>query len=349
MTPIQQSNATYLFRNYAALHQALAVRTMLGHRAPRRVLSYGCSVGDELISLIAMMPQIQLFGCDVSEAALSQAEAASSAFGARVFRSAPRHVRRHGPYDVILANSVFCRHPESTRVDSLHDLFPFSSFEDGIGELLDVLAPGGIFQIVDSNYPISLLGEASSLVPITTCEGRPFESGVAPFSGMVDRFRKDGAKFGKRITTTSEDGFEIVSPPGFNLQEAFFDHIYVKRGTETSSHRYSVRRELLDTTEELQNLGTSEIEMWSTSRTGTPFLGTKKKRSIRHIDRRRRLVIEERSIIDLTNGAVVSNTLSGTVIMTTVSTQPGLDKGAPGHFKISYWQEQTSGTAVELI
>ena len=78
-------------------------RRLLGAKV--RILSFGCSTGEELMSLAAYFPDDELFGCDVNEGALDKArEVANLLPNCTVFYSDLENLERHGPYDLIFAN-----------------------------------------------------------------------------------------------------------------------------------------------------------------------------------------------------------------------------------------------------
>lgn len=58
-----------------------------------------------------------------------------------------------GPFDTVFANSVLCRHPHDTQTyEEFVSLFRLELFEDLVGEIDSVLRPGGVLQMVNTNY-----------------------------------------------------------------------------------------------------------------------------------------------------------------------------------------------------
>ena len=124
-------------------------RRLLGAKV--RILSFGCSTGEELMSLAAYFPDDELFGCDVNEGALDKArEVANLLPNCTVFYSDLENLERHGPYDLIFANSVLCINTASEK--KLKEEFPFSRFETMALMLARLLSDSGILALYNTSY-----------------------------------------------------------------------------------------------------------------------------------------------------------------------------------------------------
>jgi len=188
MDKIQKSTAT-LFNRYREVFLALrdAVRSIHGNDlggADLRILSFGCSTGAEMLTARAYFPDATLFGCDVDRGALNMAAANLVDDAGEVFLSSPEAIRAFAPYDIILANSVFCFYPLPQGVSDLKKHFPFSRFEDLASLLIESLSDEGVFMLYNSNYRFFDLEKASG-----------FKSLLAPqieANGFVDKFARNG-------------------------------------------------------------------------------------------------------------------------------------------------------------
>ena len=98
-----------------------------------RILSFGCSTGEELSTLSRYFPGAQLFGCDIKPEVVAAAQARLGD-KATVFVSSEVLLNAHGPFDLIFAMSVFCVHGDG-RKDILQVL-PFSRFEESLNQLV---------------------------------------------------------------------------------------------------------------------------------------------------------------------------------------------------------------------
>lgn len=121
------------------------VRVAWGNKESPKILSFGCSAGDEMGSISEFMPGADIFGCDVD---LSVAESRSDLPG-KVFLSTPEAVLAHGPYDIIFANSVLCLHPST---EPAPQKFSFDDFLALCSNLNDALSPGGLLCIYNASY-----------------------------------------------------------------------------------------------------------------------------------------------------------------------------------------------------
>ena len=140
---LQTSNKTFLGRHWAE-HNVL--RRYFESDAKLSILSFGCSTGEELLSLHALFPRANLYGCDIDWRNLQKARALLGE-GATIFQSSDQALQAHGPYDVILCNSVLLSSMASQKgIDS--------QLWIGILNVLDgVLNDEGIIQIINSNIP----------------------------------------------------------------------------------------------------------------------------------------------------------------------------------------------------
>jgi hypothetical protein len=150
---VQYSNSTKANR-YPAVFGAVAdCASLAGFNKPK-ILSYGCSTGEEVDSLANLyFPDSEVVGVDVSDEALDEAR--------RRFASNPRlrfeksnqeFLRIEAPFSIIFAMSVLCRWPETRTMADAASIFPFEVFEHHVGLLDEVLAPGGLLIIYNANY-----------------------------------------------------------------------------------------------------------------------------------------------------------------------------------------------------
>src|SRR4051794_27615770 len=74
------------------------------------VLSFGCSIGDELASLKTLFPNARISGCDINPLALEVSQRTMGSF-ADVFHSSDEAILERGPYHLICAFSALCINP----------------------------------------------------------------------------------------------------------------------------------------------------------------------------------------------------------------------------------------------
>src|ERR1700677_1126976 len=110
---IQESTVT-AYDRYPAIFAATSKIYHFLSKRPPRVLSFGCSIGDETTCLAdKYFPDSQIIGLDVSESALDSARQRLGTRHITYATSTPDNLAFNGPYDIIFAMSVLCKWPES--------------------------------------------------------------------------------------------------------------------------------------------------------------------------------------------------------------------------------------------
>lgn len=117
-----------------------------------RVLSFGCSTGEECQSLSEYLPLAEIVGVDVNRKSIEKAQLNYSSESISFFHMETSGLKKLGEFDLILAVSVLCRYPESNLVEDSSSLFPFDLYNDSVDKLSAVLKPNGFLFIRSSNY-----------------------------------------------------------------------------------------------------------------------------------------------------------------------------------------------------
>ena len=149
--PEQLSNSTKMDR-YPDIFR---VARVAAGPEPLRILSFGCSTGEEPLTLAGTyFPQSQILGVDVSDEALDQARSlAAGEPNVHIARSSDAAIAEYGPYDIIFAMSVLCRNPppEGHRWEE----YPFARFEEAVAGLIGSLKAGGLLVLANANYALT--------------------------------------------------------------------------------------------------------------------------------------------------------------------------------------------------
>jgi SAM-dependent methyltransferase len=132
-----------------------------------RILSFGCSSGEELISLRARFPDAEIVGAEIN--ARSRAIARAKVAGdARMTVVAPQNVE--GLFDIVFALSVLQRDPRgiAALVEAKHlaARYPFTRFDEGVRSLVARLRPGGLLCVTNALYRVEDSSVAAELEPI---------------------------------------------------------------------------------------------------------------------------------------------------------------------------------------
>ena len=118
-----------------------------------RLLSFGCSTGEEAISLRQYFPNAEIVGVDISEWNLKQARQKVEDPRIRFLFSDADTLADNGPYDAIFCMAVLLRiahHMEPAA--SSAETYPISQFEAQLRILDEHLNPGGLLVIYHTNY-----------------------------------------------------------------------------------------------------------------------------------------------------------------------------------------------------
>lgn len=172
---------------YPALFDALAAN--LARKDAPRILSFGCSGGEEVRALRRRMPGAAIIGVDVNPRALARARRADRHPGSayHLGDSPPPGE----PFDAVLALAVF-RHGALERdgLDSSADVLPFARAAEVFARIDAALKPGGLLAFGNANFRIADLpgGDHYALVSDFPEELAP----SFPLFGTDDR-RIDGA------------------------------------------------------------------------------------------------------------------------------------------------------------
>jgi Methyltransferase domain len=137
-------------------------------QAGLRLLSFGCSTGEEIFSLRRYFPQAELLGADISEWNLRQARKRNRDPDIRFIPSDGSSLRENGPYDAIFCMAVLLRIAHRMEpAPSSAEVYPIEKFEEQVHELDQVLQVGGLLIIQHSNYHLrdTALIERYELLP----------------------------------------------------------------------------------------------------------------------------------------------------------------------------------------
>ena len=197
-------------RHRAALHQTATTTAAdrypelfatLAERLPpgARILSFGCSTGEELSSLRRLMPHARLTGVEINPRArrLAERRVAGDPL-VEVVASLP-----DGPFDAILALAVLQREPHRIADQGIVDLsrtYPFARFDQALAALVDRLAAGGLLAIFHAHYRVedsSVAGELTAIPGTPMIAGPLFDRAsrrYAPTPAAASLFAKGADK-----------------------------------------------------------------------------------------------------------------------------------------------------------
>ena len=122
-----------------------AVKEIIGE--PKKIMSFGCSIGCECIALAETFPTAQIFGVEIDDLALSEAKRYHP-HESITYTKAPVGDN----YDAIFCMNVLCKHPDTYRIDDCSEIYPFENFEFESGNLANRLRVNGVLALFNTNY-----------------------------------------------------------------------------------------------------------------------------------------------------------------------------------------------------
>lgn len=130
---------------------------------PKRILSFGCSTGEELVSLRHIFPNAQIVGAEINQRSRRIA-AHKTAADSRIEVVGPADVA--GAFDLIFALAVFQREPIKIAEIGAKDLtpyYPFHRFDAGVTQLASHLSANGLLCVMHAHYRIEDSSAAAEL------------------------------------------------------------------------------------------------------------------------------------------------------------------------------------------
>lgn len=116
-----------------------------------RILSFGCSTGEECVSLASYFPKAEIVGADINPVIVLKARKQHRSDRIRFVYASDRILKKYGGFDVVFCMSVL-RNPEPARRDGR---YPFERFEERALFIESLVKPGGILVIHNSTYRFS--------------------------------------------------------------------------------------------------------------------------------------------------------------------------------------------------
>ncbi|URW75164.1 hypothetical protein M9980_11490 [Sphingomonas donggukensis] len=165
-----------------------AARDLLADRPRPTLLSYGCSSGEEVVSLRGYFPDADIVGAELNCAMLAACARWPHDPRTRFLASDDAGVAAAGPYDAIFCMAVLQRRPhgvENEGRETIADFYPFALFDRQVAELAALLKTGGLLIVEHAQYLVTDASAAPLLEPVG-------DRGVWPAKGP--RFDRDGRR-----------------------------------------------------------------------------------------------------------------------------------------------------------
>lgn len=132
-----------------------------------RVLSFGCSTGEELVSLRRRFPNADILGAEINPRSRSIARRLTAS-QPKTSVVSPNEIA--GTFDVVFALSVLQRDPRRIAAEvmpaSLAARYPFKRFDSGVRSLVARIRPGGLLCVSNCLYRVEDSSSAEEMEPI---------------------------------------------------------------------------------------------------------------------------------------------------------------------------------------
>jgi SAM-dependent methyltransferase len=117
----------------------------------RRILSFGCSTGEECATLKMYFPQATVVGADVNPVSLCKARWRYGSDSVSFAYASDLALKLRAPFDAIFCLTVL----RDTRLDaeaSIRETYPFDRFDERVALLHSLLVPGGLLVFYGNMY-----------------------------------------------------------------------------------------------------------------------------------------------------------------------------------------------------
>jgi len=117
----------------------------------RRILSFGCSTGEECATLQRYFPRAEIIGTDINPLIVWTARRRHVSDRIRFVHARDRVLSAHGLFDVIFCLTVL----RDSRLDdqsSIRDTYPFERFDERVRFLHSLLRPAGLLVFYGNMY-----------------------------------------------------------------------------------------------------------------------------------------------------------------------------------------------------
>jgi hypothetical protein len=140
---------------YPALFSA--ARTLLADRLRPRILSFGCSSGEEVLTLRRYFPDAVIVGAEINQSLLRACRRHAVEGETLFIHSTPEAIQSHGPFDAIFCMAVFTRRPHEVERRDMRDIsrfYPFGRFAGTVRSLAAQLTEGGLLVVEHGLYRV---------------------------------------------------------------------------------------------------------------------------------------------------------------------------------------------------
>ncbi|MEP6619276.1 MAG: class I SAM-dependent methyltransferase [bacterium] len=192
---VHQTAARTRLNRYPTIFSA--VRDHFGDGAGKNILSFGCSTGEEVITLREYMSAARIVGAEINPRSLAICRKLGLDDKISFVRSDAKNISAKGPYDAIFCMAVLQRDPQlvvRSNVKSLAKVYTFEKFDRQIAEIDSYIKPGGILILHHAHYLLSDSSVGSRYAPLPS---------AAHLTEKYAKFGKDSEIISVEVPTNS--------------------------------------------------------------------------------------------------------------------------------------------------
>lgn len=193
MDSIQKHSHTFMFRQAQQLKTAKSQLSKSKNLSQIKILSFGCSIGDEVATLSYYFPESKIYGCDTNRNVADFAQKSVGELG-EIFYSSEAGISRRGPFDLIVVSAVLCMHPAPV---NFKELFPVEKFDEYIDMIDSNLTNGGILILTNCSYRFCQTDKGADYTTI--------RSDIVTSNGFVNVYQRDGSLYLSQASTYGLD------------------------------------------------------------------------------------------------------------------------------------------------
>lgn len=122
-----------------------------------KILSYGCSTGEEVLTLRKYFPTANIIGAEINKRSLAICRKLPVDEKITFIYSTLSEIQRHGNFDAIFCMAVLQRKPHviaKKGISCLKKIYPFEKFERQIIELDELINPQGLLVVNFTQYSL---------------------------------------------------------------------------------------------------------------------------------------------------------------------------------------------------
>ena len=137
-----------------------------------KLLSFGCSTGEEVFTLAEYMPNASIIGVDINEWCIKQCARKNKSEKLHFYHRFAGEFDAEFDFDAIFCIAVFQRGENRSFKDRITEGFTFQQFEDEVAMLHTKLKPGGLLIIHHSDFSFLDTKIADDYAPLSFEENK---------------------------------------------------------------------------------------------------------------------------------------------------------------------------------